>query len=152
MSPHPEIQLTLGLNFVRSLPPDLPEGTASDSRPYALGLQNVVTLSDSYCWLAVRIGALSPQFDPGARDPTTGYGLAPFSTFLEDLVGEMGPPELPHHVELFRMDHVLEDGRWIRGEGHTFRLLANGSAVVQSANLAGEAFDVEILISVRVVG
>ena len=150
MSPRPEIQLSLGLNFVRSLPPDLPEGTASDPRPYSLGLQNVVPLSAAYRWLDVRIGEVSPQFDPGKRDPTTGYALAPFSAFLEDLVGGLSTPELPHHVELFRMDHVLEDGRWVRGQGHTFRLLANGGAHVQSANLASEAFDVEILISVRV--
>ncbi len=148
----PFVQLTLALNFVQSTAPSFPSSEGPGSTPNQGYLENVVAMGGQYRWLAVQSADSSLQMDPGPKDPQTGYAVAPFTNFLDDLLAGLVDPGVSYTSELFLANHILNDGQWIRGSGHILKLLANGDPLIQEARIVGLEFEVEILICVQVVG
>jgi hypothetical protein len=148
--PSPDIQLTLGYRFVARAAPTF-GGEPSEPPPGEVALENVVQLSPQMSWLAVQAEDDSLTFDPGVPDPVTGYPVAPFVAFLDDLLAGLVDPGIDYTCELYLMNHVLKEGRWVDGGGHLFKLLADGGPLLQEARIAGADYDAEILISVEVI-
>jgi hypothetical protein len=141
------VQLTLGLRFVPR-----PASEESGSPPGGSGaLQNVVALAPQQSWLVARAANGALTLNPGLYNTATGYPVAPFAEFLDGLLAELVDPGVVYSSELFLMDHIIKEGEWIRGMGHMFRLLANGEALVAEARVADGEYDVETLVSVRVI-
>lgn len=141
-------QLTFGLRFVahpaNAEAPADPGGTPM--------LQNVVALPPQLAWLCQRAANGALLLDAGTYSPQGGYPVAPFATLLDGLLAELVDPGVFYTSELFLLDHIIKDGQWIRGLGHMFRVLANGAPLVQETLVGGVGYDVEILVSVQVVG
>ena len=141
------VELTLGHRFV--LITSTEESEAPEEAEAAL--ENVVPMSGQYQWLAEMSANPGLQMDPGAVTANNTYAVAPFVAFINSLLGGLVDSGVNYTGALYLQDHVLKDGQWIRGGGHIFKLMADGSPVVQEANIGGDAFEVEILISVTVI-
>jgi hypothetical protein len=145
------IQLALGLNFVPAVSQNLPPGDGPDPLPGEELLDNVVPMTRQYQWLAAQAEARALQFDPGLKDPLSGYPIAAFVSALNALLQQLPDTGINYTAAPYYPNHVLRNGAWVPGGGHIFKLLADGVPVVIEARVQSLDFQAEILISVEVV-
>lgn len=138
------VQIALGHRFVAHKDSEKPPESESSA------ISNVVAMSGHYAWLAAHVANVNLRFDPGMKSPSGAYAVAHFKDFLDNLLTGLVDHGVTYTAGVFMEDHQLKDGRWVPGDAHLFKLLANGLPVVQEANISGVAYDVEILISVAV--